>query len=366
MGKIELSSMIQEETIHQLVTQNSSPSSTSNIDVIFVPDRDPFLNFDHTSELSLDDKSKIYRSLVALVKEGYHFDNALEDKTVHFLKNLAPSWYNRQFTATLVTGLVPSSSDSPSDFVESVLTLLTSPHSTVVAAALSFLNTIVNFSVPAVKLLFVKSDLITSVLTIVQPHTLPIAGNEEILDKLIAIVSSLAYLIDPSFLRKLRITAAVEKSSHREVIFRKVVVPSYQYVTFLISNRHVLNRHLFGSFMDELNTFLQISPFHRPMLEFVLASPIVLVFSSCLSSLGNRDFLHSLLRNIEYSIRQWKPEDGEVVHSRKRMMQALFSEGFEDTLEQMLLHGEDGTFRNYVVTDCRSIFQLMGKNVTRM
>ncbi|KAK2954505.1 hypothetical protein BLNAU_10525 [Blattamonas nauphoetae] len=357
---------MEEEGLADVEELANRSLSKDCIDAIFVPERDPFLNFDSTSELSLEDKSTIYCSLVALVKEGYRFNNALEDKTVHFLKNLAPIWYNRQFTATLVTGLVPSSSDSPSDFVESVLTLLTSPHSTVIEAALSFLNTIVCFSVPAVKLLYVKSDLITNVLTIVQPHTLPIAGNEEIFDNFIAIVSSLTYLIDPSFLKKLRITDAVDKDSHREIIFQKVIIPSYQFVTFLITNRHILNRHLFGSFMDELNTFLQISPFHRPMLEFVLASPIVLVFSSCISSLGNRDFLHTLLRNIDYSLKEWQKEGGEVVHSRKRMMQALFSEGFEDTLDQMLLYGEDGTFRNYVVTDCRSILQLMGENVTEM
>ncbi|KAK2945916.1 hypothetical protein BLNAU_19132 [Blattamonas nauphoetae] len=75
------------------------------------------------------DKSSIYHSLVALVKEKYPFDDALQDKAIQFLKSIEPS-----------------SAVSSSDFVESILTLLSSPHSTLVGAALFCLSSIEDFS----------------------------------------------------------------------------------------------------------------------------------------------------------------------------------------------------------------------------
>ncbi|KAK2958398.1 hypothetical protein BLNAU_6668 [Blattamonas nauphoetae] len=119
--------------------------------------------------------------------------------------------------------------------------------------------------------------------------------------------------VESSHLRKLNITDDVEKYNHRETIFLKVVIPSSPFVTLLIPDRYILNERLSESFMDLLAKLLQIGPSHQPTLE-----------------------------TINISLKEWNAEGPEVIKSGKRMMQALFSEGFDDTLEQMLKHDNDG------------------------
>ncbi|KAK2950210.1 hypothetical protein BLNAU_14896 [Blattamonas nauphoetae] len=172
-----------------------------------------------------EDKSKIYNSLVALVKAGYPFDKPLQAKAAQFLKSLEQRFYE-QLAGKIVTDLVPFSAGSPSGFVESILTLLSSPHSTVVAAAISFLQTTAGCSSSANRCRLGESDLIAKVFAIVQPHTLPIAGNEMIIENLIKIIFVLADIAAPVYFIIFNITSAIDKYNHQEMIFQKIVLPS--------------------------------------------------------------------------------------------------------------------------------------------
>ncbi|KAK2961663.1 hypothetical protein BLNAU_3461 [Blattamonas nauphoetae] len=326
--------------------------------------QEPFLYSNTNSELSFDDKSSIYNSLVALVKTKYPFGDPLQDKVIRFLKSLGPQWGRQDQANQMVTDLVPSSGGSTSGFIDSIVVLLSSPHSTVVDAALSFLFKTLYHSSPAIQDCLVESDLISNVLATVQPHTLPISGNEEIFDKLVNIIQNSAILASPLSLFGLGVTAAVEKSNHREMILQKVVIPSSQFVTFLISNRYILNELLLNSFMALLCAFLEMGPFHRPTLEFVLASPVAMGFSDCLSFIEYGNCLRNILINITLSLEKWKREGPEVSQSGKRMLQALFSEGFEDTLEQMIRKKNKG-YGSSIDEFCHSITQLLGLNVKR-
>ncbi|KAK2942892.1 hypothetical protein BLNAU_22188 [Blattamonas nauphoetae] len=186
-----------------------------------------------------------------------------------------------------------------------------------------------------------------------------------ILEQLIWIIDTSVDLAHPGSLRVLGITAA-DIFSHLEMIFQKVVLPSSQFVTFLISNRNNLYGDLFNSFMVLLTVLLRICPFHRPTLEFVLASPIEMAFSSYLSFIENDSALCLPLNDINYSLGEWTEEGQEVSQSGKRMMQALFSEGFEDTLEQKLLNDKNGKYGRSVDDKCQSISQSLGLNVKKL
>ncbi|KAK2942618.1 hypothetical protein BLNAU_22469 [Blattamonas nauphoetae] len=323
-----------------------------------------FLHFDSNSDLSFEDKSTIYFSLVALVKAGYPFDTTLQDKATLFLKNLEPMWGDDDYAPKFVTDLVPSTDGSAAGFVESNVTLLSSPHSTVVVAVLSFLYKTTLSSVASIRCNFVESDLISNVLTNIQPHPLTISGNEEIISSLITIIDKFVNLASQPSLSELGITT-VDKYNRREMIFHKVVIPSSQFVTFLISNRFILNGDLFFSFMSLLRKLPEIGPFHRPTLEFVLASPIVMALSSCLSFIDNDDDLWTTLIYINLSLEEWNEEDPEVVKSGKQIIQTLFSEGFEDTLEQKLLNDKNGLYGFRLVDYCRSVLKFLGSNVPR-
>ncbi|KAK2953651.1 hypothetical protein BLNAU_11372 [Blattamonas nauphoetae] len=313
-------------------------------------EREPFLTFDQNTDLSFEDKSATYSSLVNLVKAEYPFDDALQYRATLFLKSLEPKWsyYNNQANK-LVTDLVPSTTGSYSGFVESIVTLVSCPHSTVVGSALSFLYQTIAAVSPAIRCHLMGSDLIPNVFTTVRPHTLPITGNETIIDNLHWIIYYCLLIASPSSLKDLGTTAAVDQFNHREMIFQRVILPSSQFVTFLISNRHVLNGNLFKCFMTLLYTLIQFGPYHRPTLEFVLASPIAMALTSCLSILEDEHRVWVTLLNIDEAFAKWKKEYPEVVQSGKWMIQALISEGFENIFEQMMKHDNDGPFGFSVV-----------------
>ncbi|KAK2942519.1 hypothetical protein BLNAU_22575 [Blattamonas nauphoetae] len=278
-------------SINPRVFQTTSDTRTPHRAVALatiVPEREPFMNFDPNSELSFEDKSMIYCSLITLVKAGYPFGKALQERAALFLKSLDSPFRASKQAAKLVTDLVPSSAGSPSGIIKNCLLL-----------------------------------------------------------------ESLLYFSE------LGITTAMEKYSHREKIFQKVVLPSSQFVTFLISKRLVPRGDLFRSFMALLNALLRISPFHLPTMEFVLASPIVMALSNCLSIVVD----WSPLEEIHLSMKKWNEQDPEVAQSGKKMIQALISEGFEDTLEQKFIRNFVDIENYYIIKTCLSISRLLGSNV---
>ncbi|KAK2957798.1 hypothetical protein BLNAU_7232 [Blattamonas nauphoetae] len=338
---------------------NRLPDPHSSIDTL----QEPFLHFDENTDLSFEDKSAIFCSLVALVKAEYPFDSALQDRTAQFLKCISPDWDKTGLADTLATELVPSSAGSLSGFVESITTLLSSPHSTVVAAALLLLRNALYFSSLSVRYRLVESDLITKVFATVQPHPLPIAGNETMFGRLVNVIDDCILLTQPWSLINLGITTAIDAFNVREMIFRKVVLPLSQFVTFLISNRYLLNGDLLFSFMYLLYIHIRISQFHRPTLEFVLASPIVMAITSCLSIIEDLSVLGNILSHINFSLKEWKNEGPEVTQSGKRMMQALNSEGFEDILEHVLKPTTDMNWSLWIPLPDNAISKLLGLNV---
>ncbi|KAK2959937.1 hypothetical protein BLNAU_5134 [Blattamonas nauphoetae] len=334
---------MEEEQVSLKSTKNAYLNDPQESTSTIKPEEAPFLTFDANAEMSFQDRSSVYCSLVDLVKREYPFDNALQDKAGRFLKSLEPKWGQQDLATRLVTELVPSSTGSPSGFVESILTLLASPHSTVIAAALSFFKETRRVSIQ-LKYRLVELDVICKILATVQPHTPPILANETILYRLIALFECFLFFAHPGPLRRLNITAAADTFDRLEIVFRKVVIPSSQFVTFLISNRDIIKGDIFETFMILLSKLLQISPFYRPTMELVITSPIVMVFSTGLSSIEADKLIGDILITIKDTLYGWKAEDPEAVQSGRRIIQALYSEGFEDTLEQMLLTDDDGFF----------------------
>ncbi|KAK2944762.1 hypothetical protein BLNAU_20295 [Blattamonas nauphoetae] len=339
---------------------NPFPDPRSSNDTL----QEPFLNFDTKSKLSFEDKSATYCSLVALVKAEHPFDEALQEKAARFLKNLRPNWRDEpDYPDKLVIDLVPSTTGSHSGFVESIVTLVSCPHSTVVGSALSFLCQTIAAVSPAIRCHLMGSDLVSNVFTNIQPHTLPISGNETTIDSLNRAIYCFLTIASPSSLKDLGITAAVDQFNHREMIFQNIVLPSSQFVTFLITNRYHLEGTLLHNFMYLLDRFLRLCPYHRPTLEFVLASPSMMALTSCLSLLEDEHRVWMTLLNIDEAFAKWKKEDPEVVQSGKQTAQSLISEGFEDTLDQMMKHDNDGPYGLSVVYRCHCISRMLGSNV---
>ncbi|KAK2960154.1 hypothetical protein BLNAU_5037 [Blattamonas nauphoetae] len=352
-----------DDMLFQSCADATSSGHAPESERILIPEREPFLNFDLNSELSFEDKSAVFNSLVTLVKAEYPFDDALQDRAVRFMKSIEPEPGPFTLATKLITDLVPSSPKPFSGFAESVLALFSSPHKIVVAAVLSFLLDTLVMSSRKMNLDLVESDLLANVFATVQPHTLPHSENKAVIKKLVWIIEYSINIASPSHLRDLGITVAVNQFNHREMIFHKVVLPSSQFFIFLFSNRLFLNEDLSASSTCLLGAFIRICPFHRPTLEYVFASPIAMAFSSCLSFIEDSSLLWITLFNNHDSQKEWKNEGPEVVQSGKQILQALFSEGFDHTLEQRLMNEKNGNYGDKIVDIGHSISQKLGSNV---
>ncbi|KAK2958391.1 hypothetical protein BLNAU_6661 [Blattamonas nauphoetae] len=266
------------------------------------------LSFDAESDLSFEDKSTLYSSLVSLIQEKCVFDDTLQDKTVVFLKHLGPYVVGPPSADVLITELVPSTDGSSSGFVDSACILLSSPHARIVSAVLN----------------------------------LPIGELDTFLLSINTILYKSILLTIPSNLNDLKITDPSAQHNRRQLIFQRVIQPSSQYITFHCQNRYILgDPDLSGSSMDVLGRLASTSPFHIPTLEFILERPVVMTIQSYLSLFENLETRWTSLLDITLSLTGWKKQGPETDQLLKRMIQALFSEGFEDTLEVMLLHDKD-------------------------
>ncbi|KAK2957793.1 hypothetical protein BLNAU_7227 [Blattamonas nauphoetae] len=324
--------------------------------------RPSFLTMTTSRELPFSDGSILYSSLVARVKQESPFDEAVQDQAVELLKMFEPKPNESKLADAIIKNLVPSSAGSTSGFIDSIVTLLSSPHSRVVEAALSFLFESICNSSFVVRHHLVESDLISKLLATTQTHILPISINVTIFGKLVNVIIYCLQLARPFYVSELGISA-LAAFNHREMIFQKVVIPSSQFMTSLISNRHFLNEALLDWFMVLLTVLLRMCPFHRPTLEFVLDSPIAMGFSSCLTLVEDEHRFWVTLLNIHNSLKEWKKQSREVAQSGERMIQSLFSVGFEDTLDQMSMRDKGGYCGLRLVELVHCISLMLGSNV---
>ncbi|KAK2960049.1 hypothetical protein BLNAU_4932 [Blattamonas nauphoetae] len=342
-------------------------SDTSESPSIVQPEDEPFLNFDPNSKMSFDGKSRVYNSLVTLVKAEYPFEKALQDRAARLLKCLEPTWRDEpRDVAELVTDLVPTSDGSPSGFVASIVTLLSSPHSTIVTAALSLVSAAVCHSDITNQYRLIDANVMITVLGIIQPHTLPISGNETILKDLVGMFEQGVRRADYESPISYASYRPSDKSNYREMILQKVVLPSSQFERYLISNRYLLNGDLLQSFIILLVRFFKASPYHPPTLEYVLASPMAMAFPSCFSIIENDFRVWATLANICFAIYDWRKGGAEVIESAKRMMQALFSEGFDDILEVMTMNKTQGKLGGGPLTESHPLTKELGLHVPMM
>ncbi|KAK2950806.1 hypothetical protein BLNAU_14224 [Blattamonas nauphoetae] len=293
------------------------------------------LSFDAESDLSFEDKSTLYSSLVSLIQEKCVFDDTLLDQTVAFLKDLGSHVVEPPSADVLITELVPSSDGSSSGFVDSACILLSSPYAIIVSAVL---------------------------------HHLPFGELDTFLLSINTILNKSILLTIPSTLNDLKITDPSAQHNRRQLIFQRVIQPSSQYITFLYQNRYSLgDQDLSGSSMDVLGRLASTSPFHIPTLEFILERPVVMTIQSCLSFFENLETRWTSLLDITLSLTGWKKQGPEMDQFLKRMIQALFSEGFEDTLEVMLLQDKDDEgFGDGIIEQSLELSRLLGANVVHI
>ncbi|KAK2945162.1 hypothetical protein BLNAU_19901 [Blattamonas nauphoetae] len=87
------------------------------------------------------------------------------------------------------------------------------------------------------------------------------------------------------------------------------------------------------------------------------------VNDSCLSFVEDQYPLNNAFFYMHFSLKEWRNHGREVAQSGKRVMQALVSEGFEDTLELMSSHNQSGQYGFSIVRNLIENMQyLLGKS----
>ncbi|KAK2962893.1 hypothetical protein BLNAU_1916 [Blattamonas nauphoetae] len=323
-----------------------------------------FLNSELKAPLSREERSVLYCLLVSLVRDNYCFDDVLLKKAIRFLSYLEKIEIQDQTRDTLITHLVPSPDGSLSGFTDSVCILLSSPRPNIVLSALSFLNVIITYSSEAHKLRFVQTDIVPRIISILHSQDFSFWNLNRFIDSLTWILIHFARLAGSYALHFLKIADPSSQHRHRELILQRVILPSSPYITFLCEDRSLFDdKRRSCTILEILGLLVTIGFFHIPTLEFVLDSPIVMTIHDRLSFIDTDLPTYHVLKLVGNSLREWQTCGPEVTQSGKRTIHALISEGFETTLEQMMMRKMEHFPGDCIVHYCHTIMQYLGAKV---
>ncbi|KAK2959072.1 hypothetical protein BLNAU_5867 [Blattamonas nauphoetae] len=317
-------------------------------------------------DLSFEDESQLFNSLVSLIKAQYPFDDALQDNIVYFLTRLEYHLGGSKSRSHYLTYLVPDGKGTSSGFIDSMITLLSSPHTKIVAAALSYSTHIFYGLSPSIRLRFLNNYSLSSFITLIHPHSLPIAAHSALHNDAVHFIEVCLALANPGSYSS-SFTSVVEQHNCSELIFHKVLVPSSQYLHYLCQNRHILSGDLLNYFVLLLGRLRLIGPYHIPTLQFVLSPQINLTNHSFLLTVENESVHTNYLAYIRYSLEERGVKYPEMVaRSRKQIRQALMAGGFEDRFEQALRSNKVRDRDEWYSFNCISIARFLGLNARIM
>ncbi|KAK2947076.1 hypothetical protein BLNAU_17999 [Blattamonas nauphoetae] len=119
------------------------------------------------------------------------------------------------------------------------------------------------------------------------PENLPIAAHSALHNDIVKFLNMCLNLAIPDKYNPHSPPSAVDQPKICELIFRKIIVPSSQYLLFLFQNWYLLSGDVLSSFFDLLNALLQIGRRHVPTLQIMLSPQILLTIANVLSFIEN-------------------------------------------------------------------------------
>ncbi|KAK2963652.1 hypothetical protein BLNAU_1217 [Blattamonas nauphoetae] len=199
---------------------------------LFPSDCSQFLNWVEDDHVSEHEKAVVFRSLVVTVKSQHTLNASLEEKTVN--------------------SFASNSDTSSTNFLQSIVVLISSPNRVITVASMKMLNSLIRCS-QRVRLALVKAELIPHLINTLNPLSLPFAETVDIHINLMTTLWNSLWLATPNCLADLKIEGSEEQQAVHETIFRQVVAPSAKSK----SERKLYNSSL-ASFADEsLTNFVQ-------------------------------------------------------------------------------------------------------------
>ncbi|KAK2944035.1 hypothetical protein BLNAU_21034 [Blattamonas nauphoetae] len=321
-----------------------------------------FLKWSDEQPHSDEELPVIYLSLVAILKLQPALDDSLETKIVKFLDSVVPKY--PESADDFLNKLASLSDDSLTDFVQSIVVLLSSPSQAIVKSSMNMLRSLIYYCSAHVRLALVKADLIPQLITTLNPLSLSLIEAVDIHTSLISLITYSVDLATPYYLTRLGIEDGDGHPAVHETIFQQVLVPSEKYICHLCVNRSsIIDTDQSQDFIVLLARLLEIGPYYQPTMNFVGHIPVVLSIPSFLTSHNNDRSIEYFLWILNKVQRECNKRRGHQRQMWKTVQRMLRMEGIEDMIEQKLQNDKHKFFGREIVTNSIEWSNLLGMNL---
>ncbi|KAK2942785.1 hypothetical protein BLNAU_22303 [Blattamonas nauphoetae] len=150
-------------------------------------------------------------------------DASLDVKAVKFLESVKPK--NHESPDALLNSLASNSDASQTDFVQSIVVLISSASNTITVAAMKMLDSLILFCSPKIHLALVKADLIPQVINSLNLQSLSFAETVDLHTRLMSWIPNSFWLATPNCLAQLGLKDENEQQAVHETVLKQVVVP---------------------------------------------------------------------------------------------------------------------------------------------
>ncbi|KAK2964008.1 hypothetical protein BLNAU_1089 [Blattamonas nauphoetae] len=262
-------------------------------------------------------------------------DDSLEERAVKFLTSLDPE--DEDSTEALLSHFASFAKNSLTDFIQSIVVLLSTPNLNITAAVMEILENVFFRCSAQIRLALVKADLIPQIINTLNPQSLSFTEAVDIHINIMNVIRDSVRLLTPAVLTLLGIEDHDAQQAVHETIFQQVLVPSKNYIWHVCVHRFsIIDGYQSSEFMVLLAQILRICPYHQPTMEFVLYMPVFLTIPSCLSFFETDFSIYPVMSYLEGAQQEWKKKGGEVRQIGKKIHRMLRMEGFEDVMEDKL------------------------------
>ncbi|KAK2944793.1 hypothetical protein BLNAU_20266 [Blattamonas nauphoetae] len=217
-------------------TSSAPPSDLSFPQLSFPMDCSPFVNWNKEELESAEEWAIVFRSLVATVKSQPVLDDSLVSKAVKLLVYISP-WKEESADAFLNI-LASKSDESPTNFVQYIVVLISSANQTITTTAMKMLDSLLKVCSSKDLIALVKADLIPQLIISLKPQSLSFAEAEDIHACLISSIHHSVWLATLDFLQDFEFEDDNEQQSLLETVLKQGVAPSEKYICRLCVSRY--------------------------------------------------------------------------------------------------------------------------------
>ncbi|KAK2961811.1 hypothetical protein BLNAU_3248 [Blattamonas nauphoetae] len=186
------------------------------------------------------------------------------------------------------------------------------------------------------------------------PHLrdLSIIEYKDIVEDILTIFRSGIWLANTNTVQYICTKLGTAPHSIQDVLLHDELIPIEPSLVQLSRNPRLLSwNDEFKQMLELLTYIFDVSPFHKPTLDFICSSRVPIIFQSLLSNVEEEHVHIDILGYLYNRISEWKCTGTETWDRGRLLLQALEQEGLRDHPEQTLLHHKSSwkgiAVRNY-------------------